>query len=313
MRYLVTGGAGFIGSNIVQELVSRSQDVVVLDDLSSGKEDNLATVRGKIDLRIGSITDLAIIQSACAGVDYVIHLAARTSVPRSVANPIESNHINIDGTLNVLVAARDAKVRRMVFAASSSAYGETAELPKKETMPAAPISPYGVTKLAGELYAQVFWRAYGLETTCLRYFNVFGPRQDPTSQYSGVLSRFMLAVIRGESPVIYGDGEQSRDFTYIANVVDVTLRACEVPGSAGMVLNGGTGACITLNEVVKLLVKITGKPIKAKYEPPRTGDIKDSQADISRAREVLGYQPQIDFEQGLKLTWDWYASNYQKA
>ena len=313
MHYLVTGGAGFIGSNIVDELVRRGQQVVVLDDLSSGKEENLAAVRDKIELHIGSITDLAALQSACAGADYVIHLAARTSVPRSVANPIETNHVNIDGTLNVLVAARDAKVRRLVFAASSSAYGETPELPKRESMPSAPISPYGVTKLAGELYAQVFGRAYGLENTSLRYFNVFGPRQDPTSQYSGVLSRFMLAVIRGESPVVYGDGEQSRDFTFIANVVDVTLRACEAPGSSGMVINGGTGARITLNEVLKLLEKITGRKIKAKYDPPRTGDIKDSQADISRARDLLGYRPIVDFEQGLKLTWDWYASTYRKA
>jgi UDP-glucose 4-epimerase len=313
MRYLVTGGAGFIGSNMVDELVRRGQQVVVLDDLSSGKEENLAAVRSKIDLRIGSITDLATVQSACAGADYVIHLAARTSVPRSVANPIETNHANIDGTLNVLVAARDAKVRRFVFAASSSAYGETAELPKQEAMPSAPISPYGVTKLAGELYAQVFGRAYGLENTSLRYFNVFGPRQDPTSQYSGVLSRFMLAIIRGASPVIYGDGEQSRDFTYIANVVDVTLRACQASGASGMVINGGTGARITLNQVVKLLEKITGKKIQVKYDPPRTGDIKDSQADISLARKLLGYQPLVDFEQGLKLTWDWYASTYRKA
>jgi len=313
MRYLVTGGAGFIGSNIVDELVRRGQEVIVLDDLSSGKEENLAAVRDKINLRIGSITDLAAMQSACADADYVIHLAARTSVPRSVANPVETNHVNIDGTLNVLVAARDAKVRRLVFAASSSAYGETPELPKQESMPSAPISPYGVTKLAGELYAQVFGRAYGLENTSLRYFNVFGPRQDPTSQYSGVLSRFMLAVIRGESPVVYGDGEQSRDFTFIANVVDVTLRACEAPGSSGMVINGGTGARITLNEVLKLLEKITGRKIKAKYDPPRTGDIKDSQADISRARDLLGYRPIVDFEQGLKLTWDWYASTYRKA
>ena len=313
MRYLVTGGAGFIGSNIVDELLHRGEQVVVLDDLSSGKEENLAAVRDKIELHIGSITDLAALQSACVGADYVIHLAARTSVPRSVANPIETNHVNIDGTLNVLVAARDAKVRRVVFAASSSAYGETPELPKQESMPSAPISPYGVTKLAGELYAQVFGRAYGLENTSLRYFNVFGPRQDPTSQYSGVLSRFMLAVIRGESPVIYGDGEQSRDFTYIANVVDATLRACEAPGSSGMVINGGTGARITLNEVLKLLEKITGKKINAKYEPHRTGDIKDSQADISRARDLLGYRPIVDFDQGLKLTWDWYASTYRKA
>jgi UDP-N-acetylglucosamine/UDP-N-acetyl-alpha-D-glucosaminouronate 4-epimerase len=313
MRYLVTGGAGFIGSNIVDELVRRGQEVIVLDDLSSGKEENLAAVRDKINLRIGSITDLAAMQSACAGADYVIHLAARTSVPRSVANPVETNHVNIDGTLNVLVAARDAKVRRLVFAASSSAYGETPELPKQESMPSAPISPYGVTKLAGELYAQVFGRAYGLENTSLRYFNVFGPRQDPTSQYSGVLSRFMLAVIRGEPPVVYGDGEQSRDFTYIANVVDLTLRACDAPGSSGMVINGGTGARITLNEVLKLLEKITGRKINAKYDPPRTGDIKDSQADISRAHDLLGYRPIVDFEQGLKLTWDWYASTYRKA
>src|SRR3984957_6886777 len=310
MRYLVTGGAGFIGSNIVDELVRCGQEVIVLDDLSSGKEENLAAVRDKINLRIGSITDLAAMQSACAGADYVIHLAARTSVPRSVANPVETNHVNIDGTLNVLVAARDAKVRRLVFAASSSAYGETPELPKQESMPSAPISPYGVTKLAGELYAQVFGRAYGLENTSLRYFNVFGPRQDPTSQYSGVLSRFMLAALRGESPVIYGDGEQARYFTYIANVVDVTLRACESKASSGLVLNGGTGERISLNQVIRLLEKITGKKILPKYEPPRTGDIKDSQADISLARSVLGYQPQIYFEKGLQLTWDWYASTY---
>jgi UDP-N-acetylglucosamine/UDP-N-acetylgalactosamine 4-epimerase len=310
MRYLVTGGAGFIGSNIVDELVRRGQEVVVLDDLSAGKEENLTAARNKIDLRIGSVVDLATVQSACSGIDYVIHLAARTSVPRSVANPLETNRVNIDGTLNVLVAARDAKVRRFVFSASSSAYGETPELPKTESMPSSPISPYGVTKLAGELYAQVFGRSYGLENTSIRYFNVFGPRQDPSSQYSGVLSRFMLAVIRGESPVIYGDGEQSRDFTYIANVVDITLRACEVPGSSGMVLNGGTGARVTLNHVLKLLEKITAKKIQAKYEPPRVGDIKDSQADISLARKTLGYQPLVDFEQGLKLTWDWYAATY---
>ncbi len=206
MRYLVTGGAGFIGSNIVDELVKRGQEVVVLDDLSAGKETNLAAVRHKIDFHIGSITDLAAVQSACKGVEYVIHLAARTSVPRSVLNPAETNHVNIDGTLNVLVAARDAQVRRFVFAASSAAYGETPTLPKVETMPAQPISPYGVTKYVGELYAQVFGRVYGLENACLRYFNVFGPRQDPSSQYSGVLSRFMLAVIEGQAPVIYGDG-----------------------------------------------------------------------------------------------------------
>jgi len=310
MRYLVTGGAGFIGSNIVDELIRRDQQVRVLDDLSSGKEANLAGVRGKIDFRTGSITDLATVQSACVGADYVIHLAARTSVPKSVKDPLSSNATNIDGTLNVLVAARDAKVRRFVFAASSSAYGETPTLPKVETMQPEPISPYGVTKYTGELYAQVFGRAYGLENVCLRYFNVFGPRQDPTSQYSGVLSRFMLAILRGEAPTVYGDGEQTRDFTYIANVVDQTLRACESKDASGKVFNGGTGARISLNEVLNLLEKITGKKIQAKHDGPREGDIRDSQADISRARKILGYQPQVHFEEGLKRTWEWYESTY---
>src|ERR1700733_11501160 len=241
MRYLVTGGAGFIGSNVVDELVRRGHGVSVLDDLSSGKEANLAGVRSRIDLHIGTITDLAAVQSACVGADYVVHLAARTSVPKSVKDPLESNRVNIDGTLNVLVAARDAKVKRFVFAASSSAYGETPTLPKVETMAPEPISPYGVTKYVGELYAQVFGRVYGLENASVRYFNVFGPRQDPTSQYSGVLSRYMLAVIEGEAPVVYGDGEQSRDFTYVENIVDETLRACEAPGASGKVFNGGTG------------------------------------------------------------------------
>jgi nucleoside-diphosphate-sugar epimerase len=312
MRYLVTGGAGFIGSNVVDELVKRGQEVVVLDDLSAGKEANLAAVREKIDLHIGTVTDLAAVQSACLGVQYVIHLAARTSVPRSVLNPLESNHVNIDGTLNVLVAARDAQVQRFVFAASSSAYGETPTLPKVETMPAQPISPYGVTKYVGEMYAQVFGRVYGLENACIRYFNVFGPRQDPTSQYSGVLSRFMLAVIEGQAPVIYGDGEQTRDFTYVENVVDETLRACEAPGASGLVFNGGTGARITLNEVLKMLSRITGKTIQVKYDAARNGDIRDSQADVSLARNILGYEPRVLFEEGLRRTWEWYKRTYAK-
>jgi nucleoside-diphosphate-sugar epimerase len=310
LRYLVTGGAGFIGSNIVDELVRRGHEVVVLDNLSAGKEENLAGVRKKIEFRAESITDLAAVQSASKGADYVIHLAARTSVPRSVQNPLETNSVNIDGTLNVLVAARDAKVRRFVYAASSSAYGETPTLPKAEAMQPAPISPYGVTKYVGEIYAQVFGRVYGLENASVRFFNVFGPRQDPTSQYSGVLSRFMLAVIEGKQPVIYGDGEQSRDFTYIDNIVDETLRACESKGASGLVFNGGTGARITLNEVLKLLEEITGKKIEAKHDPPRTGDIRDSQADVTLAHKVLGYQPIVPFEEGLQRTWDWYKSNY---
>ena len=312
MRYLVTGGAGFIGSNIVDELVRRGHHVTVLDDLSTGAEANLASARAKIDFRVGSIADLATVQSACHKADCVIHLAARTSVPKSVLDPIETNRVNIDGTLNVLVAARDAKVRRVVYAASSSAYGETPTLPKVETMPAEPISPYGITKYVGELYAQVFGRVYGLENASVRYFNVFGPRQDPTSQYSGVLSRFMLGAIRGEPLTIYGDGEQSRDFTYVDNVVDETLRACEANGASGKVFNGGTGARITLNQVVKLLEKITGKKLQVKYDPPRAGDIRDSQAEISLAKKVLGYSPLVMFEEGLARTWDWYRAAYGK-
>jgi nucleoside-diphosphate-sugar epimerase len=312
MRYLVTGGAGFIGSNIVEELARRGHEVIVLDDLTAGKEANLSGVRKKIEFRLGSITDLAAVRSACNGVDFVVHLAARTSVPRSVKDPLETNQVNINGMLNVLVAARDAKVRRFVYAASSSAYGETPTQPKVETMQPSPISPYGVTKYVGELYAQVFGRVYGLENVSVRYFNVFGPRQDPTSQYSGVLSRFMLAVLQGNFPVVYGDGEQSRDFTYIENIVDETLRACEAKGASGMVFNGGTGARITLNQVLKLLEKVSGKKIQAKYDPPRTGDIRDSQADISLAREVLGYRPLVQFEEGLQRTWEWYKQVYDR-
>jgi nucleoside-diphosphate-sugar epimerase len=312
MRYLVTGGAGFIGSNMVDELVRRGQQVTVLDDLSAGSEKNLAGVRKQIDLRIGSIVAMKEVQAACRGAECVIHLAARTSVPRSVADPEETNRVNIDGTLNVLMAARNAKVRRVVFAASSSAYGETPELPKSEAMQPAPISPYGVTKYVGELYAQVFGRVYGLENASLRYFNVFGPRQDPGSQYSGVLSRFMLALLDGSRPVVFGDGEQTRDFTYIENVVDETLRACEAPGANGLVLNGGTGVRVTLNQVLKALEKITGKKIQAQYEAPRAGDIRDSQADITLARKVLGYEPRVGIEEGLRRTWDWYVNNYSK-
>jgi len=310
MRYLVTGGAGFIGSNIVDELVRRGQEVTVLDDFSSGKETNLSGVHGKIRLIRGSICDFEAAREACSDADYVLHLAARTSVPRSVKDPIETNHINIGGTLNVLVAARDAKVRRIVFAASSSAYGETTTQPKVETMTATPISPYGVTKLVGEMYAQLFGRVYNLENVSLRFFNVFGPRQDPTSQYSGVLSRFMLAMIEGVSPVVYGDGEQSRDFTFVDNIVDISLRACEAPNASGQVFNGGTGLRITLNDVLKMLEKTCGRKLHPKYEPPRPGDILHSQADTARSRQILGYQPLVDFEQGLRRTWAWYSSAY---
>jgi nucleoside-diphosphate-sugar epimerase len=308
LRYVVTGGAGFIGSNIVDELLRRGHAVVALDDFSGGKEQNLAAARGRVELVSGSICDLPTVTAACKGADYVIHLAARASVPRSIKDPLETNRVNVDGTLNVLLAARDAGARRVVFAASSSAYGETPTLPKVETMPAEPISPYGVSKLVGELYAQVFGRVYGLENVSLRYFNVFGPRQDPTSQYSGVLSKFITAQIEGKELVIYGDGEQSRDFTYVDNVVEVTLRAAETPGVSGMVFNGGTGARITLNHTIKLLEKISGRPARVRRDPPRAGDILHSQADISLAHKHLGYEPRVDFEEGLRRTWEWYAA-----
>lgn len=256
---------------------------------------------------------MAAAREACQHADYVLHLAARTSVPRSVTDPLDTNRVNIDGTLNVLVAARDAKVRRFVYAASSAAYGETPALPKVETMPPAPISPYGVTKLVGEMYAQVFGRVYGLANASVRYFNVFGPRQDPASQYSGVLSRFMLAILEGTPPTIYGDGEQSRDFTYVDNVVDITLRACEAPDASGKVFNGGTGKRISLNTVLKQLESITGRKIKSKYVAPRAGDILHSQADIALARQVLGYEPHVNFEDGLRRTWQWYSENFARS
>ncbi len=312
MRYLVTGGAGFIGSNTVDALVRRGHEVVVLDDLSGGKLENLSQVAGRIEMVQGSITDLEKVRAASRGVDYVLHLAARTSVPRSLKDPLETNRVNVDGTLNVLVAAREAKVRRIVFAASSSAYGETPTLPKVETMVPSPISPYGVSKLVGEVYSQVFGRAYGLENVSLRYFNVFGPRQDPGSPYSGVLSRFITAFLNGAQPVVFGDGEQSRDFTYVDNAVEANLLACEAPNISGLVFNVGTGQRFTLNQTLKLLEKISGKPAQPKYDPPRDADIRHSQADIQRARKLLGYEPRIGLEEGLRRTWEWYRSSPQK-
>jgi nucleoside-diphosphate-sugar epimerase len=311
MRYLVTGGAGFIGSNTVDELVRRGHGVVVLDDLSAGKEENLAEVRNKITFIKGSITDIEIVQKAMQQAEFVLHLAARTSVPRSVKDPVETNRINIDGTLNVLVAARDNKVKRVVFAASSSAYGETPVLPKVESMQPQPISPYGVTKFVGELYAQVFGRCYGLETVCLRYFNIFGPRQDPDSPYSGVLSRFASAFLNEEPPVVYGDGEQTRDFTFVDNAVQANLLACEASGAGGKVFNVGTGQRISLNQTLELLRQFAGIPLAAKYDPPREGDIRDSQADITQAREILQYEPTVLFEEGLQRTFEWYRTQHQ--
>jgi nucleoside-diphosphate-sugar epimerase len=313
MRYLVTGGAGFIGSNTVDELVRRGHSVVVLDDFSSGKEENLAEVRNKITFIKGSITDIEVVRKAMHEAEYVLHLAAKTSVPRSVKDPIETNKINIDGTLNVLVAAKELKVKRVVFAASSSAYGETPTLPKVETMQPEPISPYGVTKYVGELYGQAFGRCYGLENVALRYFNIFGPRQDPSSPYSGVLAKFCSAFLEDTQPVVFGDGEQTRDFTYVENAVQANLLACEAPSVSGKVFNVGVGGRVSLNEVVRALGKISGKTLETKYEPPRDGDIRDSQADITQARELLGYEPQVSFEEGLSRTYEWYRATQTRA
>lgn len=312
MRYLVTGGAGFIGSNTVDELVRRGHGVVVLDDLSSGKEENLAEVRNKITFVKGSITDIEVVQKAMQQAEYVIHLAARTSVPRSMKDPVDTNRINVEGTLNVLVAARDNKVKRVVFAASSSAYGETPILPKTETMQPQPISPYGVTKYVGELYAQTFGRCYGLENVSLRYFNIFGPRQDPDSPYSGVLSRFAAAFLSGTQPTVFGDGEQTRDFTFVENAVQANLLACEAPNVSDQVFNIGTGYRVSLNQTLDLLRRISGKNLAAKYEAPRDGDIRDSQADIRKSCESLGYEPNVQFEEGLQRTYDWYRTQTAK-
>ena len=313
MRYLVTGGAGFIGSNTVDELVRRGHGVVVLDDLSSGKEDNLAEVRSKITFMKGSITDIEVVQKAMVQADYVIHLAARTSVPRSVKDPVDTNRINVDGTLNVLVAARDNKVKRVVFAASSSAYGDTPTLPKSEDMQPLPISPYGVSKYVGELYAQTFGRCYGLENVSLRYFNIFGPRQDPDSPYSGVLSRFSTAFLDSTPPVVFGDGEQTRDFTYVDNAVQANILACEAPSASGRTFNIGTGHAVSLNQVLQMLQKASGKTLETKYEPSREGDIRDSLADIRLAKEFLGYEPTVMFEEGLERTYTWYQSHHVKS
>ncbi len=304
--YLVTGGAGFIGSHVVEELVHRGDKVIALDNFATGRPENLAAVRDRVDLRDADIQALDKIRPHCAGVDYVIHLAALPSVPRSIQDPLATNAVNIDGTLNVLLAARDAAVKRVVFSASSSAYGDNPLLPRVEHHEPRPLSPYALTKLAGEYYCQIFWRVYGLETVALRYFNIFGPRQDPHSPYSGVLSRFIAAYARGETPVIFGDGEQSRDFTYVKNAVDATLRACTAMDAVGKVINVGIGGKHTLNKSIECLNKIFGKHVTPRYEAPRAGDVRDSQADISLARQVLGYEPIVQFEEGLERTVTWY-------
>jgi len=303
---LVTGGAGFIGSHLVEGLLARGYKVRVLDNFATGRRENLADVLPRIELLEGSVTNLTTARSAMRGVEVVFHQAALPSVPRSVKNPLESNEVNITGTLNILVAARDAGVKRVVYAASSSAYGDQPILPKVETMPPDPLSPYAIAKLAGEMYARAFTQLYGLSTVSLRYFNVFGPRQDPTTQYAGVLAKFCTCAVEGKPYPVYGDGEQSRDFTYVANVVAANIRAAECAVEGAPVINIACGERTTLNQIIAVLNELTGQNLPAQYGAPRAGDVRHSHADITRARTLLGYAPEIDLREGLRRTLEWY-------
>jgi nucleoside-diphosphate-sugar epimerase len=311
-QYLVTGGAGFIGSHLAEELVRRGERVRVVDSLITGKRQNIAHLPD-VEFLQGDLADLEVARRAVQGVDYVLHQAAIPSVPRSVQDPITSNRANVDASLNLLVAARDAGVRRVVYAGSSSAYGNAPTLPKVETMATAPLSPYALQKLVAEQYCQMFTNLYGLETVTIRYFNVFGPRQDPSSPYSGVISLFIRALLDGQRPTIYGDGGQTRDFTYVANVVDGVLRACQAKGASGEVINVATGGRISLNELFAAVKKVTGGSVEPIYAETRAGDVRDSQADIGKARRILGYEPTVAFQQGLEKTVEWFRAAQMTA
>ena len=306
--YLITGVAGFIGSSLAHELVRRGETVRGFDNFETGKRENLSGLERNIEFREIDLLDAEGVAEMCQGADYVLHQAALASVPRSVADPLKSHRSNIDGTFNVLLAARDAKVKMVVYAASSSAYGDTPTLPKQESMPPNPISPYAVQKLTGEFYLSSFYSVYGLETVSLRYFNIFGPRQDPTSQYSGVLARFISQMLSGETCTIFGDGEQSRDFTYVENAVNANLLACAAPADkvSGKMFNVAAGDRYSLNETFRMLAGIIGYAGKPRYAEVRAGDVKHSLADISRAKEAFGYEPTVNFEEGLRRTVEWY-------
>lgn len=309
-KALITGGAGFIGSNLADELIRRGAKVTILDNFLTGFQENLEEITGDFDFVEGDVKDPAIVKTAMEGCELVFHQAALPSVPRSVADPAETHDACVNGTFNVLVAARDAGVRRVMYAASSSAYGDQQTLPKVETMSPEPLSPYAVAKLVGEYYCRVFSNVYGLETFSLRYFNVFGPRQNPASQYSGVISRFIDAFMKGENPTIYGDGKQSRDFTYIANVVDANIRASEAKDGSGEVMNVANGERVSLLELFEVLKKITGREDAViDFQPDRKGDVKHSQADNALARKYLGYEKVVGLEEGLKRTIEWWSSS----
>jgi nucleoside-diphosphate-sugar epimerase len=307
--YLVTGGAGFIGSNIAEKLVNLGEEVRVIDNFLTGNPQNMSTFQDKIEFIEGDLRNLDTVTKVMKDVDYVIHQAALPSVPKSVDLPIESNQHNINATLNVLFAAKEENVKRVVYAASSSAYGDQPQSPKVETMMPMPMSPYAVNKLAGEHYCAAFYKVYGLETVALRYFNVFGPRQDPTSFYSAVIPKFITALLKNESPTIFGDGEQSRDFTYIDNVVAANLLACKANEVGGHLFNIACGESFTLNQLYDNLQEIIGTNIKVKYEAPRIGDVKHSLADITKANDMLGFEVRVNFEDGLKKTVNWFSKN----
>jgi nucleoside-diphosphate-sugar epimerase len=311
--YLVTGGAGFIGSALVRRLLELGERVRVVDNFSTGLRANLAEVRGRIELLEGDLADEAVAREGAVGADYILHQAAIPSVPRSIEDPVSSNRANVTATLNLLVAARDAGVKRFVYASSSSAYGDSETLPKVETQPDNPISPYALTKLAGEKYAVIFHRIYGLSTVSLRYFNVFGPRQNPDSPYSGVISRFMSAALSGRRPTVHGDGEQSRDFTFVDNVVSANLLACQAGGVSGVVFNVGTGERHTLNDLLRSVSTILGRDLSPEYVAPRPGDVRHSLADIGRARQRLGYEVKVRFEEGLRRTVAWFRESQQQS
>ena len=305
-HWLVTGGAGFIGSHLAKTLLDRGEKVRVADNLSTGKPANLDVLGGRAEVLIGDLADVAFARAATQGIDVVLHQAAMPSVPKSVADPLTSNRANIDATLAVLVGAREAGVRRLVYAASSSAYGDTLELPKREDMTPNPLSPYALQKLVGEQYLKLFTRLYGLDTVSIRYFNVFGPRQDPSSPYSGVIALFVTRLLAGLPPLIVGDGEQTRDFTYIDNVVDGVLKAAAAPGATGRVINVATGRRISVNQLAQTIQRLLGSSVAPQYADARAGDVRDSLADITLARQVLGYEPLVSFEDGLRHTIDWY-------
>lgn len=313
-RYLVTGCAGFLGSWITQALVERGETVRGFDNFETGRRENLAGLLDRIEFVQGDLRDADAVARACEGADYILHQGALPSVPRSVKDPRTSHTANIDGTFNLLEGARAAGVKRVVYAASSSAYGNQPGFPRKETMTPMPIAPYPVQKLAGELYMRSYWQVYGLETVCLRYFNIFGPRQVPDSPYSGVMAKFALLMLQGEQPTIFGDGEQGRDFTYVENAVSANLLAlhASVEKVAGRVFNVACGERHTLNKTYKILAELTGFSNPPIYGPVRTGDILDSLADISAAREAFGYEPLVSFEEGLRRTVEWYKQEWHK-